>query len=98
MQLMNKELQVGLPKLYDTEDTPTDDMILRIRYYDINSTWEWYLIELEIETMTAFGYVRGFENEWGYFSLEEMQNIPSIVIDEKFTPRKFIELNKSKER
>jgi hypothetical protein len=95
---MTKELQVGLPKLYDTEDTPTNDMILRIRYYDINSQWEWFLIEFEPETNIGFFYVRGFENEWGYSSLEEMQNIPSIVIDKKFRPIKFSELNKSKGR
>ncbi len=94
MQLMTKELQVGLPKLYDTEDTPTNDMILRIRYYDINSRWEWYLIELDTESMNCFGYVRGFENEWGYFNLEEMQNIPSIVRDDQFIPIRFIELSK----
>lgn len=94
MQLMTKELQIGLPKLYDTEDTPTNDIILRIRYYDINSQWEWYMIEFEPETQTGFFYVMGFENEWGYTNLEEMQNIPSIVRDDKFTPIKFIELSK----
>lgn len=89
MELMPKDLQIGLPRLYDTEDTLTDEMVIRIRYYDVNSSWEWLLIEYEPESKTAFGYVKGFENEWGYFSLEEMQSIPSIVRDENFQPIRF---------
>ncbi|MFA6144165.1 MAG: hypothetical protein WCW84_05100 [Sulfurimonas sp.] len=89
---MTEELQKTLPKLYDTENTRTSKTIVHLRYYEINSGWEWFLTEYEPDTKTAFGYVKGFEKEWGYFSLEEMEQIATIVRDEKFVPIKFGEL------
>ena len=89
MDLLPNELQIGLPKLYDCEDTPTNEMMLRIRFYDTNSTWEWYLIEFEPETNIAFGYVCGFEKEWGYFSIDELSSISSIKRDNDFQPITF---------
>ena len=98
MQLMTKELQVGLPKLYDTEKTEVGNKIAYIRYHEINSGWEWYLMEYNPDTKIAFGYVVGFDREFGYFSIEEMEQIDTIMLDEKFTPIKFSELNKSTEK
>lgn len=98
MQLMTKELQVGLPKLYDTEKTKVGNKIVCIRYHEINSGWEWYLMEYNPDTKIAFGYVNGFDSEFGYFSIEEMEQIDTIIRDEKFTPIKFSELNKSTEK
>ncbi|MDP3266169.1 MAG: hypothetical protein Q8M39_05005 [Sulfuricurvum sp.] len=98
MELMTEELQKNLPKLYDTEDTKIEDKIVYIRYYEINSGWQWFITEYSSSDRLCFGYVCGFENEWGYFSLEEMEQIDSIIRDEMFRPIKFSELNKSTEK
>lgn len=92
MELMTEELQKNLPKLYDTEDTKIEDKIVYIRYYEINSGWEWLLTEYSPSDKLCFGYVKGFENEWGYFSLNEMEQIDTIFRDETFKPIKFSQL------
>lgn len=96
MKLMIKQIQDTLPKLYETEDIKTDNKILQVRYLSIYSNWEWYLVEYDDISKVAFGYVMGNENEWGYFSLEEFQQINDedlkIVRDENFKPIKFEEL------
>ncbi len=96
MELLPQELEVTLPALYETENIPTHKKILHIRYIAIFSNWEWYLCEYDKDTKTAFGYVKGFENEWGYFSLQEFQEINDenlkIIRDENFTPIQFKEL------
>lgn len=37
--------------------------------------WDWYLTEFDPRTGEAFGLVRGFETEWGYFSIREMERV-----------------------
>jgi hypothetical protein len=46
-----------------------------------------------------FGYVIGFEKEWGYFSLSELESArgplgPPIERDLHFTPKPFSEIEK----
>jgi hypothetical protein len=98
MKLMTEELKKDLPKLYDTEDTKIEDKIVYIRYYEINSGWEWYLMEYNPNEKLCFGIVYGHEEELGYFSLNEMEQIDTIILDEKFKPIKFSELNTLKRR
>ena len=67
-----------------------------VKYIAVNSSWQWYLVEYNPDTKIAFGYVIGHEKEWGYFSLEEFQQLNnetlSIVRDESFQQKKFKEL------
>ena len=97
MELMTKELEQTLPKLYETEDIKTNNKILRVKYIAVNSSWEWYLVEYNKDTKIAFGYVIGHEKEWGYFSLKEFQELNkdglSIIRDKTFQPIEFMELN-----
>ena len=96
MELINKELEDKLPELYETENIDVDEKILQIKYISIYSDWEWYLVEYNKDTKIAFGYVIGQEKEWGYFSLEEFQEINDenlkIIRDEQFTKIKFKDL------
>lgn len=92
MRLITDEIIEGLPTLYQTEDTATDDKVMLIRFYELNTGWQWFLCEYSHEDKVAFGYVMGHENEWGYFSLEEMEGIHTILKDKEFQPIKFKEL------
>jgi len=96
MELLPKKIEETLPKLYETENIKIENKILHIRYISIFSNWEWYLTEYDKEQKLAFGYVKGFENEWGYFSLQEFEEINNenlkIIRDEHFTPITFKEL------
>ena len=94
MELINKELiqKLQIPKLYGTEDIPTDEKIMLLKYREPNAGWFWYLCEYDVEQRLGFGFAIGFESEWGYFSLEEMEAIHTIIMDKEFVPIRFKDL------
>ena len=42
------------------------------------SGWYWFATELN-EDGNHFGFVQGFENEWGYFSEDELKSLGNRV-------------------
>jgi len=50
-----------------------DDPIIVAKYFHPMSNWTWYASEFHPKDKTFFGCVHGFEKEWGYFSLEELE-------------------------
>lgn len=52
--------------------TGADDPIVHVHYFSCVTERDWYLTEFDPRTGEAFGLVRGFETEWGYFSIREM--------------------------
>lgn len=37
--------------------------------------WDWWMTEYDPGTREAFGLVQGFADEWGYFSIAEMEEL-----------------------
>lgn len=99
-KLMPAEIRGKIPKLDSTEEVPTDEKILAVKFFSPYSNWTWYGVEFDGEDM-FFGYVEGFENEWGYFSLDELAKtqlggmVPAVERDTSFRPIKFGDLNKA---
>ena len=75
MELMTKELEKQFPKLYATENMKLEDVKIIAKFFCPWKQWTWYATEYDPERRLFFGYVRGFENEMGYFSLDEMESI-----------------------
>lgn len=77
MKLMTKAIEAKLPKLYSTERIPTEDKVAVVKFFDPCGSWTWYAVEGSPEDgdFVFFGYVKGFENEWGNFSLAELQSV-----------------------
>ena len=77
----------------ETEDVPTDEKILQVKFFHPMSNWTWYGVEFDPDNQVFFGFVQGFENEWGYFSLNELEevNVKGLGIerDRYFEPTKF---------
>jgi hypothetical protein len=73
MELLPAEVQERLPKLYSQEKNR--DPVVHIKYFTPDSSWTWYATEgqAEEDDFLFFGYVIGFEREWGYFTLNEMK-------------------------
>jgi len=99
MKLLTKELEEKIPRLYTTENTPQDKKILQIKYFTPDSNWSWYVTEYDPNEKVFFGLVIGFEKEWGYFSLEELENIKGplglhIERDTSFKPITFKDFKK----
>jgi hypothetical protein len=74
MKLLTEALRAKLPKLYETEDTPTGDKIAWVKFFTPDSNWTWYALEFDGED-TFFGLVEGFDTEFGYFSLSELETV-----------------------
>lgn len=98
MRLMTKAIEKTLPPLYSTEEVSGKDKMVYVKYFTPYSSWTWYGVEYDPKEKLFFGYVVGFEKAWGYFSLDEFEDmnnkgmLPVIERDLYFTPCKFSEL------
>lgn len=97
MQLLPPELRAQLPALYAQEKI--EDKLVYAKFFTPWSNWTWYVTEgsPEDDDFLLFGYVIGFEEEWGYFSLNEMQALRgpgglTIERDLHFEPTPFSKL------
>lgn len=61
----------GIPALGTTERI-ADPMVCA--HYFVGS-WDWYVTEYDPTTGDAFGLVKGFETELGYFNLFELETV-----------------------
>lgn len=68
--LLPKELKAKLPALNATDGDNQARAI--IKFFSPFMGWTWYAFEYDPEDNLFFGFVEGFEKEWGYFSLEEL--------------------------
>ena len=94
MELLTKELEKRLPKLYATENIKAEEKIVHIKYFTPDSNWSWYVTEYHRKNRLFFGYVIGLESEWGYFTLDELEQTTGplglhIERDISFKPRMF---------
>jgi len=72
MKLLTAEIRRRLPALYTTQDDP--DPIVQVRLFTPWTNWTWNITEFDGEDL-LFGLVEGFETEWGYSSLAELEAI-----------------------
>lgn len=73
-KMMTKEILDKVPRLYE-QDGKGDDAIIYAHYFSCWSNWDWYMLEYDPDTGEAFGIVKGFETEYGYFSLREFEEL-----------------------
>ena len=74
MKLLTKENLKHLPALGST-DGQGDQAVVQVKFFTPWDRWTWYATEYDPETRTFFGLVDGFEKEYGYFSLDELEAV-----------------------
>jgi hypothetical protein len=79
MKLLTKELEQKFPKLNATENKKPEDVEIIAKFFDPCGSWTWYATEgmREGNDFIFFGFVRGFENEFGNFGLKELESVKS---------------------
>lgn len=87
MKLIPKNHTV--PLLYTTEEDKNP--LCYIKLFTPDSSWSWYIIEIDESSDVCFGYVVGLEKELGYFSIRELEGIRgplnlAVERDMNFTP------------
>tara|TARA_R110002096_G_scaffold385536_4_gene579397 strand:- start:4000 stop:4362 length:363 start_codon:yes stop_codon:yes gene_type:complete len=72
-QLINAELLETFTQVGRQEHVVDPQIIAK--FFTPWSNWTWYATEFDPEDLRFFGLVDGFEQEYGYFSLEELLEI-----------------------
>ncbi|HEY9663176.1 MAG TPA: DUF2958 domain-containing protein [Allocoleopsis sp.] len=70
IDLLPPEIRAQLPPLYSQDGN--SDAIAYVKFFAPGSNWTWYASKFDGED-TLYGLVQGFEEEMGYFSLEELE-------------------------
>ena len=103
MKLLTKQLRETLPSLYSQENTK--DPTVHCKFFTPDSNWTWFVTEgsQQDDDFLCFGYVIGLEEEWGYFSISEMESVRGpmglpIERDLHFRPGPFSEVIKQYRR
>ncbi|MEM8858904.1 MAG: DUF2958 domain-containing protein [Chloroflexota bacterium] len=85
-----------IPKLYGTEHQKDFEKIVWVKLFTPRSDWTWYITEYDPNKQIAFGLVDGFEREWGYISIQEIDEMNadfcSVERDLHFDPITYGEL------
>lgn len=78
---------LGLPA-YGSQDGAADPTV-SARLFDAETGWVWLVIDGDTQSddVLMFGFVQGWEAEFGDFSLAELMAVPSVELDSAFTPR-----------
>jgi len=95
--LLPEKLLASIPPIGATSEQ--SDPMLYVKWFTPDSCWTWYVAEYSPEHRIAFGYVIGFEAEWGSFSLDEIRTIHGslglpVERDLHFTPCRYSGLRK----
>jgi hypothetical protein len=83
MKLLTEELREKFPKHRETDEKNNENIPVIAKFFTPWTSWTWYAVEgepiLDEEGEEIdyhfFGFVRGLENELGYFSLKEMESL-----------------------
>jgi len=79
-ELLPQELLEQIPALHSNEETPTDEKIVKVKYFLASFTW--LVIECEAQKdgdVMFYGYVINHADpdcsEWGHFTLNQLMKI-----------------------
>ena len=94
--LLTKSDILKIPKLYETEDTKLEDIIVHAKFFTPWSNWTWYVMEFDGEDR-CFGFVKGLEDELGYFTLSELDSLSGpfglkVERDKFFQPKPYSQI------
>jgi hypothetical protein len=74
MKLLTKELEKRFQEIGNQSNEP--DPVIVAKFFNPCGSQTWLASEYYGQDKTFYGYVTGMgDNEWGYFSLEELQQL-----------------------
>ena len=69
MKLLTKALKKKLPALHSATGKAF------VKWFTPDANWTWYVMEYDPKTGECFGLVDGLEKEFGYFTLNQVQEV-----------------------
>jgi hypothetical protein len=73
MKLLTKAILKQLPPLRATANTEPEEIRLFVKFFTPDSNFTWYAAEFDPAIGRFHGYVKGHHNEWGDFTLSELE-------------------------
>lgn len=89
---MTKELMEEIPPLYSTDNVRYEDKTIYVHYYIPllgAGQFDWWMCEYNPEDRIFYGYANLNDSqnaEWGYISLDELEELGLVVRERNFTP------------
>jgi hypothetical protein len=85
LKLITEAIRKSFPKIGETDGKLPSERKIVCKLFSCFSNFTWYCLEFDGED-TLFCYVKGHENEYGYSSLNELQNtkwqgVPAVERD-----------------
>tara|TARA_B000000557_G_C20810615_1_gene459883 strand:- start:1305 stop:1598 length:294 start_codon:yes stop_codon:yes gene_type:complete len=74
MKLLTRELLKKLPPIGHSIKTKEEPQAI-VKWFTPDSNWTWYVAEYNPEDGMCWGLVDGFEKEFGYFTIDEIQKL-----------------------
>jgi len=77
MKLLTEKIKKALPKIHATEGISLIEKMVICKFFNPCGKGTWYAVEgqLEEDDFIFWGLVDLHEQEWGYFSLKELEAI-----------------------
>ncbi|MEN4046321.1 DUF2958 domain-containing protein [Sulfurimonas sp. NWX367] len=97
MQLLTDKLRKIIPPFYSSEDVELEEKMVYAKFFLTDVNWTWYILEYDQESNSFFALVDGLDQELGYVSLDELEQVRGhmglhVERDLYFTPTKFGDL------
>tara|TARA_R110002012_G_scaffold124141_2_gene275035 strand:- start:174 stop:485 length:312 start_codon:yes stop_codon:yes gene_type:complete len=73
MKLLTKAILDKFEKVGSQEEVK--DPVVIAKFFTPWSHWTWFATEYDPDSKLFFGLVEGHENEWGYFSFDELASL-----------------------
>lgn len=73
MKLITKALEDRFDEIGD--QSQSDNPIIVAKFFNPCGNFTWYVTDYDKQTNICFGYVTGHFDEWGTFSIEELENL-----------------------
>ena len=74
MKLLTRELLKKLPPIGHSIKTKEEPQAI-VKWFTPDSNWTWYVAEYDSENGMCWGLVDGFEKEFGFFTIDEIQKL-----------------------
>ena len=76
MQLMTEEIKKKASKFpFGSQDGKGLEAEIIVKFFDPTGSWTWYATEYDPENKIFMGHVVGHDNEFGSFSLTELESV-----------------------
>ncbi|MGD9637522.1 MAG: DUF2958 domain-containing protein [Alphaproteobacteria bacterium] len=75
MKLLTKEIEKRLPLRQENPSEKIGELVAHVKFFTPWAGWTWFACEYNRDERTFFGWVIGLEQEAGYFSLDELEEL-----------------------